>query len=235
MPNFCPECGKHKDECTGHSQSAGAGDDLKALLDAIPTPGGGEKPAAAAPKPAAPPAPEPAGLSLKEQLDAIPDPGSGASGVRPAPEARKEDTPEWMKNYDKARSSNVGAGAGAPGAVSDDASIRNQLDNIPTPGGGGGGAPAPGDGEVPQWMKNYQSHQSAGQARGGPMPNPDSYVPRGDAPPAAGGGSFQMIAVLLVVICIAFVGFLMMQKPAPPNFDNAGSPPSSAAPGMPSQ
>lgn len=234
MPNFCPECGKHKDECTGHSQSSGAGDDLKALLDAIPTPG--DKPAAAsetksaAPKPTAP-APEPVGLSLKEQLDAIPDPGSGASGVRPSPEARRDDTPEWMKNYDKARSSN--AGAGAPGAVSDDASIRNQLDSIPAPGGGG--APAPGDGEVPQWMKNYQSHQSAGQARGGPMPNPDPYVPRGDAPPAAGGGSFQMIAVLLVVICIAFVGFLMMQKPAPPNFDNAGNPSSSTAPGMPSQ
>lgn len=240
MPNFCPECGKRKDECSCQSESAGAGDDLKALLDAIPSPGGGGAQPPAAPKPAAPSAaslkdqldaiPEPGsgkptdsgvGMSLKDQLDAIPDPGSRASGARPVVEGgRKDDTPEWMKNYDNAR-----AKMAAPGAVSDDAAIRDQLDNIPAPGGGGGGgAPAAGaDGEVPQWMKNYQSHQSANQSRGGPMPNPDSYVPRGDAPPAAGGGSFQMIAVLLVVLCIAFVGFLMMQKPAPPNFDNAAT------------
>lgn len=226
MPNFCPECGKHRDECAGHSsESAGAGDDLKALLDAIPAPGDA-KPAS---KPVA--AAEPAGLSLKDQLDAIPDPGSGASGVRPALEGgRKDDTPEWMKNYDNARSKMA-----APGAVSDDAAIRNQLGGIPTPGGSGGAPPAGADGEVPQWMRNYQSHQSAGQARGGPLPSPDSYVPRGDAPPAVGGGSFQMIAILLVVLCIAFVGFLMTNKPAPPNFDSAGSSSSSPAPGTPSQ
>lgn len=228
MPNFCPECGKHRDECTGHSSESGAGDDLKALLDAIPSPGD----AKSAPKPAA--TAEPAGLSLKDQLDAIPDPGSGASGVRPAYEGggRKDDTPEWMKNYDNARKSST---AGAPGAVSNDSAIRNQLDSIPAPGGGGGAPPAGADGEVPQWMKNYQSHQSAGQAGGGPLPNPDSYVPRGDAPPATGGGSMQMIAILLVVLCIAFVGFLITNKPAPPNFDSAGSSSSSPAPGTPSQ
>jgi hypothetical protein len=160
-------------------------------------------------------------LSLRDQLDSIPDPGSGASSVRPAP-AAKEETPQWMKNYDNARSSLTGA----PDAVTDVYGLdRSSLESIPTPGAGGAAAPG-GDGEVPQWMKNFQSHQSAATSSGGPLPNPDSYVPRGDAPPT--NNSFQMIAVVFLVITALAVGYLIQN--GKPLDTTQLEPPSSSTP-----
>ncbi len=188
----CDVCGKSTAPGAPGGCQGHSDSDLRSALDAIPTPG--DKKPGGAPAAAG-------GAALASQLDSIPTPGAGRS---PAPTATPPSGPSLME----------------------------QLDSIPTPGaaaGGGGGRPT-NDAEVPQWMKNYAAHAPQPGTGGGggpaPMAVPDPYRPTstpsgpvGDGTAPAPGG-YQMITVILVLVCLAVIGFFMMKGTPPPTFDS---------------
>lgn len=193
---------------------------MKSALDAIPTPGASK---GAPPAQPAPTNTKPAEPNLRDQLDSIPTPGAkaGASITNsqldaiPTPVSRPGDTSAGGSFADQLNA------IPTPGMSRPASASANSLDAIPTPRPGG--APPPPPAEQPQWMKNYNSHKaaiSASSASGFPVQNPnDSYQMQNRDMPATGSGGYTMIAVLVVVIVIAFFGFAMMNKTAPVNLD----------------
>lgn len=177
----------------------------KDLLDSIPTPGSGGRPAA--------------NIS-PSALDSIPTPGSGGRPAASVSSSALDSIPT------------PGGGGAAP--VSG-ASLLDQLNSIPTPSSTGS-HPMPDKpaGEVPEWMKNFEKHQSAistsiagqgGQPSGGfgggggyssPDAVPASYNSSrggGEAPPQ--GSAYTMVIGIVILICIVMFGYLMISKPAP--------------------
>lgn len=204
----------------------------KDILDSIPTPGsGGARPAA--------------NISASA-LDAIPTPGSG--GARPAANIS-------ASTLDAIPTPGSGAAPTAP--VVNGATLLEQLNSIPTPSASGPthAAPEKPAGEVPEWMRNFEKHQSSisasiaqqgGQAQGGGYGNSGAYstpdaVPasygasRGgaDAPPQ--GSAYTMVIGIVILICICMFGYLMVSKPAPSVMptDSSMTTPASSMPSTP--
>ncbi len=166
------------------------------------------------------------GMSLKDQLDAIPTPskvansgpGSLAAGVS-----------------SRATGQNLGAlGAPFPGGgprASTSRAPQLSQNGEPALGAGSGAAPVPAPmqqtGEVPQWMRNFQDHQSsimptagapasqspASYGGGAPSATP-SYSPTSSSfdPPAQSSGYAVMIGSVIFICVIMFV-YMMMNKP----------------------
>lgn len=192
-------------------------EDLKNQLDAIPTPGAFSAAAAAA------------GSFDPSALDSIPTPSSGGK----APTAAPSPAPAAASGgFDPSALDSIptpGAGGGAsasPASPAGGGFDPSLLDSIPTPSTAarpGGGKPT---GEVPQWQKNFEAHQASistskfgGQDAGGgyePAPMPQSYGASrgGDAPPPQ-GSTYNMIIALVIIICLAMFGYLMIAKPEP--------------------
>lgn len=274
---ICPTCGKSTvadpanpgSVCAGHPQAAGAfagpsaeggGQNLKAALDAIKTPGAAgasPSPAAAAKpapapvpksaldsiptpgaaKPAATPAAPVSGVDLKAQLDAI-----GTPAAKPptpaAPAAPVSPSGIDLSALNSIPTPGVGA-ASAPANDGIDPNIRNmmnELNSIPTPTAGGGGAaqkPLPAD--APQWMKNYAQYQSSmTSSPDKPFGAPEAYTPSNRDKPNTSSG-YLMIAVLVIVMMGGFFAFVSMTKPAPVQFnDGKTTTTPSGAPASPS-
>jgi hypothetical protein len=212
-------------------RKTGAGtDDISALknqLDAIPAPGSGASPQTVVPK---------------DLLDSIPTPGSGGGAARPEATVSKS-------ALDAIPAPGERPAAPAAAAPISGASLAEQLNSIPTPSvvaaPGGGDKPA---GEVPEWMRNFEKHQSAISASiatpGGQQPAgfggggyggaaPDGYTPDavapsygssrgGEAPPQ--GSTYNMIIGVVIIICLAMFGYLMISKPAPPVMPDGSTP-----------
>jgi len=216
--------------------------DLKAQLDAIPSPGAAKREPAPAPAKAEP--------SLSDQLNAIPTPGAAAA--KPPASVTKNQLDAIPTPGAKPAESPAGGG-----------SFSDQLNAIPTPGMGrtagtsgehGAAPPMPTPspaahpaqqpaGEQPEWMKKFNTYQSgitASSASGFPVQDPNAgYTPQTRDTPASAGGGYTMIAVLVVVIVLAFFGFQMMNKTPPADFNASTntntSTPSSSLPGTPVQ
>lgn len=216
-------------------------------LDSIPTPGSGVRAPAAAPSPA--PA-EASGGFDPSALDSIPTPGSGGRAPSPVPSPAPAAASAGFDPSALDAIPTPGAGGGVSASPSAPASPASPagggfdpslLDSIPTPSA----AARPGvdkpTGEVPQWQKNFEAHQASistskfgGQGDGGyePAPMPQSYGASrgGDAPPPQ-GSTYNMIIALVVIICIAMFGYLMIAKPEPAKVPDesttSGSAPSS--------
>lgn len=215
----------------GRKTGAGTEDisNLKSQLDAIPAPAsGGVNPEVAS----------------KDLLDAIPTPRSG--GRAPEPNFRKS-------------SDSIPAVTPAPSPAGGGSSLLDQLNAIPTPSVSGAG-PQPGGaskptGEVPEWMRNFEKHQSAisesivqgGQqsaanygggyggggsgAYGSPDTVPASYgASRGGAEEPPQGSAYTMVIGIVILICIAMFGYLMISKPAPSVMPSTDSSTSSSPP-----
>ncbi len=225
----------------------------KDVLDSIPTPGAGATAAdtgagARISKTALDAIPSPgagaasAGIP-KDLLDSIPTPGSGAGIPKDALDAIPS---PGMGHHAEAPSSQGGAG------------LADQLDAIPTPRAAGGGG-ARTDGEVPQWMKNFEQHQSSisasisptqssrpqggyaqqgsqGGEHYGSAPNavPDSYrspIQRGNGSEGPPENSpYTTIIGVVILVCIVVVGIMMAVKPTA----NLSTPSNSSTPSIPS-
>ena len=165
------------------------------------------------------------GMSLKDQLDAIPTPskvansapGSLAGGVS-----------------SRATGQNLGA-VGAPSSgggprASTSRAPQMSAGGEPAPATGAGAAPSPQTGDVPQWMRNFQDHQSsimpasgssvsagaqspASYGSGAPSATPSyNSASSGYEPPAQGSGYAVMIGSVIFICVIMFV-YMMMNKP----------------------
>lgn len=226
---------------------------MKSALDAIPTPGAKAAPAPV-PAPGAAkaepsiadqlnaiptPGQKPAASITKSQLDAIPTPGAAAKTPE-APAAPAAPAAGSMSFADQLNAIPT-PGVGNPASIS-----ATDLNSIPTPGSRPPSAPAKPPGEQPQWMKNYNTYQSAmtsSSASGLPVQDPNAnYQFQNRDLPANNNSGYMMIAALVVVIALAFFGFQMMSKTAPPDFNSIGSgtatgtttgSPSSSLPGTP--
>lgn len=223
---------------------------MKSALDAIPTPGAKAAPAAV-PAPSAAksepsiadqlnaiptPGQKPAASITKSQLDAIPTPGAaGKAPAAPAAPAAAADSKSFADQLNAIPTPGMGNSA----SIS-----ATDLNAIPTPGSRPPAAPAKPPGEQPQWMKNYNTYQSAmtsSSASGLPVQDPNAnYQFQNHDLPANNNSGYMMIAALVVVIALAFFGFQMMSKTAPPDFNNIGNTtgtttgsPSSSLPGTP--
>ncbi len=225
----------------GRKTGAGADDisSLKNQLDAIPAPGSGAQPQTVIPK---------------DLLDSIPTPGSGGGAARPEATISKS-------ALDAIPAPGERAAASSPAAPITGASLADQLNSIPTPSvvaaAGGGDKPA---GEVPEWMRNFEKHQSAisasittpggqqpagfggGGGYGGAAPGgyaPDAVAPSygssrgGEAPPQ--GSTYNMIIGVVIIICLAMFGYLMISKPAPPVMPDSSTPTTSTPVSTPVQ
>ncbi|MDX1989182.1 MAG: hypothetical protein SFV17_21025 [Candidatus Obscuribacter sp.] len=166
------------------------------------------------------------GMSLKDQLDAIPTPSSVANS---APGSLAAGVSSRV----------TGQNLGAVGAPFPDGGPRSSTSRAPQlsqngepalgPGTGAAPVPAPMQqtGDVPQWMRNFQDHQSsimptavapAAQSHssyggGAPSVTPN-YSPTSSSfdPPAQGSGYAVMIGSVIFICVIMFV-YMMMNKP----------------------
>jgi len=174
------------------------------------------------------------GVSLKDQLDAIPTPSKLAN---PAPGA----------------SPVAGAGAGAP--IGQSASTTRAPQMAPNmaaqdPAAMGGAPAAQAGGEVPEWMRKFQAHQSeimpaqGGSSSGGignnaslPTSNPWSSSNSSTDLPAQ-SSSYTVMIGAIVLICVIMFAYMMMNKPPAATLPTTSSPtstptaaPTSAVPG----
>ncbi len=167
------------------------------------------------------------GMSLKDQLDAIPTPSKVANS-----------TPGSLAGGVSSRA--TGQNLGAVGAPFSGGGPRASTSRAPQMSAGGeptaaaatgaGAAPSQQTGEVPQWMRNFQDHQSsimpasgssvsagaqspASYGSGTPSATP-SYNSAGSGyePPAQGSGYAVMIGSVIFICVIMFV-YMMMNKP----------------------
>lgn len=227
--SICPTCGKSKVANAPEGSCQGHLGDLKAQLDAIPTPGKGRqpdrpefsgvqppsKPVQSPPESASPSVPDVSSakqrqLELRAQLNKNPAPQASDSQSASPPRAQgSADLQAQLNSIPTPQASSPQPSSPQPGsspAEQEPVDLRSQLNAIPTPQVSAT-QPVSQQDDIPEWQKRYAN-----------LNQPSSAVTNSESErkySSSAGAGYSLIIGTVIIICVAALGFAMMNKTPP--------------------